>query len=85
MEVLLFGGLSLASVIGLALSAFWIWRSGKRAAWRRFTQEGPRCPACGYSLKGLHEAKCPECGSSYTLDELWKAQRDIKTDFIDED
>ena len=33
----------------------------------------PTCPACGYDLTGLHEARCPECGRSYTLDELFSA------------
>jgi len=28
-------------------------------SWRR---RGSRCIACGYSLKGLREATCPECG-----------------------
>lgn len=30
-----------------------------------------RCPACGYSLIGLSEARCPECGRKQTLDELF--------------
>jgi DNA-directed RNA polymerase subunit RPC12/RpoP len=28
------------------------------------------CPTCGYNLTGLSEARCPECGSKFTLDEL---------------
>lgn len=28
------------------------------------------CPKCGYNLTGLREARCPECGATYTLDEL---------------
>jgi hypothetical protein len=34
---------------------------------RRVGQAGlPRCPACGYSLRGLPlESKCPECGRPY--------------------
>jgi hypothetical protein len=28
------------------------------------------CPKCGYDLRGLHEARCPECGTVYTLEEL---------------
>ncbi|HEY2584665.1 MAG TPA: hypothetical protein VGI81_02745 [Tepidisphaeraceae bacterium] len=28
------------------------------------------CPTCGYNLTGLSEARCPECGSRFTLDEL---------------
>lgn len=29
-----------------------------------------RCPRCGYSLRGLSGASCPECGGSFTLDQL---------------
>jgi hypothetical protein len=32
------------------------------------------CPRCGYALNGLREARCPECGEAYTLDELMRAQ-----------
>ena len=32
------------------------------------------CPTCGYNLTGLAEARCPECGSKFTLDELLTAQ-----------
>lgn len=32
------------------------------------------CPDCGYSMIGLTEARCPECGRQYTLDELVRAQ-----------
>ena len=30
------------------------------------------CPSCGYSLVGLHQARCPECGWQTTLDELFR-------------
>jgi len=29
-----------------------------------------RCPRCGYSLQGLSSASCPECGGTFTLDQL---------------
>ncbi len=32
------------------------------------------CPGCNYSMVGLREARCPECGSVYTLEELVAAQ-----------
>jgi hypothetical protein len=32
------------------------------------------CPICGYNLSGLREARCPECGATYTLDSLIAAQ-----------
>ncbi len=30
-----------------------------------------RCPACEYNMTGLYEARCPECGKLYTLDQLF--------------
>ena len=30
------------------------------------------CLTCGYSLVGLREARCPECGEQATLDELFE-------------
>ncbi len=32
------------------------------------------CPSCGYSLIGLVESRCPECGAQYTIDELIRHQ-----------
>lgn len=32
------------------------------------------CPVCGYNLTGLREARCPECGGSFTLDQLAASQ-----------
>jgi hypothetical protein len=32
--------------------------------------KGIPCLKCGYDLTGLREARCPECGSQYTLDQL---------------
>jgi len=33
--------------------------------------ETPNCPKCNYSLRGLSEPRCPECGRVYTLDEFY--------------
>lgn len=33
------------------------------------------CPACSYSMIGLRESRCPECGTNYTIDELVLAQQ----------
>jgi len=33
------------------------------------------CPLCGYNLRGLSEARCPECGSQYTWGELLDPRR----------
>jgi hypothetical protein len=32
------------------------------------------CPACGYNLTGLKQTTCPECGASYTINELLASQ-----------
>jgi hypothetical protein len=31
------------------------------------------CPNCGYNMTGLIQARCPECGTEYTLDVLLAA------------
>ncbi len=38
------------------------------------------CPNCGYNMTGLHEARCPECGSRYTLNELLASGQDSAGD-----
>jgi hypothetical protein len=37
-----------------------------------------KCAECGYSMVGLEECKCPECGRVYTVDELISLQ-----DYVD--
>jgi hypothetical protein len=32
--------------------------------------EDVHCPLCNYNLRGLAEARCPECGGQFTWDEL---------------
>ena len=64
-------------VVPAVLYAFAAWRSGKRTAWRRRRRPFPICPLCGYAMRGLTHARCPECGTQYTLEQLWSAQEDI--------
>ena len=33
-----------------------------RLSFHRFRDEHTRCGQCGYSLKGLTEPRCPQCG-----------------------
>jgi hypothetical protein len=33
------------------------------------------CPRCGYNMTGLYEPRCPECGSRFTLNQLYAAQQ----------
>lgn len=42
---------------------------------RRLGADAIPCPACGYNLTGLREARCPECGSQFTLEQLLASQR----------
>ncbi len=78
---------SLPDEVGLVLAGVcWaaVWLGGTAFIWRETRAErvarlgrrvGPDlpCPKCGYNLRGLREARCPECGTQYTLDELLAA------------
>lgn len=61
----------LAGAVSLVMWTYLYHRySGGRAM---FGDEGRldlRCPGCGYRMVGLREARCPECGQAYTIDEL---------------
>jgi hypothetical protein len=47
---------------------------GQRHVEDSTVEDAVRCLKCGYSMRGLSEARCPECGTRYTLDELLAAQ-----------
>jgi hypothetical protein len=54
-----------------------IWRetAAERAARvRGAARGGVACPTCGYNLTGLTTTRCPECGTQFTLDELFAQQ-----------
>lgn len=57
-----------AYMIGTA----WIWRECADLG-MTFDRPYPLCPQCGYNMTGLTQARCPECGQSYTLDRLFAA------------
>jgi hypothetical protein len=65
----------LAGALWLAGTA-WVWRSSGPPRELAFAggaaaaEALARCPRCDYSLKGLHEVHCPECGWAATVDEL---------------
>lgn len=53
-----------------------IWREtkGERAArLQKLGVSAIACPNCQYNLNGLSAAQCPECGSKFTLDQLFAA------------
>ncbi len=59
------------------LATVLIWRETAAERIERLAGQGREtvcCPRCGYNLTGLSEARCPECGSRFTLDELVRAQ-----------
>jgi hypothetical protein len=60
------------AVLWIASTAF-IWQETPAERLERLRGTGVRtvpCPKCAYNMAGLHEARCPECGTQSTLDEL---------------
>ena len=67
---------------GMLWAVFWMagtalfWRESKSERAGRLSQAGVdviACPGCGYNMTGLKTNKCPECGASYTVDQLFAA------------
>ena len=60
-----------------------VWRetARERAARLKTIAVGTvNCPNCGYNMTGLHEARCPECGTRYTLNELFASLQEAAGD-----
>jgi len=62
-----------------AATFLWVTHAGHKAAAARKLRRpdsaiNVACPRCGYSMVGLHEARCPECGERFTLDDLIRRQ-----------
>lgn len=65
--------LLVALTVGVTLlAAFLLWRDGFRRGWRSAREQPPLCPTCKYNLSGLSQCRCPECGTEFRLDELWR-------------
>ena len=59
------------------LSTVLLWRETAAERLGRLTAHGMpaiACPLCGYDLAGLTEARCPECGASFTLEQIMLAR-----------
>jgi len=67
------------------LTAIFLWLTATIFIWTETTRERREriganrpdvvtCPTCGYNLTGLRQPTCPECGDTFTLDELFAAQ-----------
>lgn len=75
-EEFLIAGIVLIGAAGVVM----LWLSAVHKARRRRAVVGADdlinvfCPECGYSMIGLHEPRCPECGATFTLDELIRRQ-----------
>ncbi|MCO6437870.1 MAG: hypothetical protein J5J06_12330 [Phycisphaerae bacterium] len=85
-----YGGIDDGVVIGgLTLLAAWLMGTGltwcetpeeRHSRLRSVTLGKLPCLNCGYDLTGLHEARCPECGTHYTLNELVADALDRRAD-----
>lgn len=62
-------------VLAEFILAYLIWEVGRH--WRAWPR-GAVCPNCRYSLVGVTERRCPECGREFTLDELGISASDLK-------
>jgi hypothetical protein len=73
---LLLGGGLVPIVWVLATVLLWRETAAERLARmsKLLTHPTVLCPFCGYNLSGLREARCPECGARFTLDELSASQ-----------
>ncbi len=68
------------------LSTVLVWRESAQERTDRLAGTGPSvgavvCPVCGYDMRGVKAAQCPECGVEFTIGQLVAAQphRALKT------
>lgn len=71
-EEFLIAACVLAGIAATILWITWLWYEsvGGKPMLDETGSLNLKCPHCEYSLVGLSEARCPECGQAFTLDEL---------------
>ncbi len=87
-EAAVFG--TLAAGITYVVATVFVWRETTDERIERLKDAGAMafaemllCGKCGYAMVGLTHARCPECGTEYTLEALWAANAErmaIKAD-----
>jgi hypothetical protein len=63
--------------IAWVLMTVLVWRESAAERVARLAAAGASdivCPMCGYRMTGLREARCPECGAAFTLEQLLSVQ-----------
>jgi len=71
-----FIGTTLCPILWL-IGTVLVWRESAEERAARITNAGGdalTCPVCGYNLTGLSEPRCPECGTKFTLSDLFARQ-----------
>ncbi|MCG3138016.1 MAG: hypothetical protein HJJLKODD_01872 [Phycisphaerae bacterium] len=71
-EGIILGGMTW--LVGWLAGSVLVWRETPAERAERLanmTRGAISCPRCGYNLTGLQQARCPECGTQFTLDELF--------------
>jgi hypothetical protein len=62
--------LAAAVLLGIALTFLFVALAFRQSRGPSVSIPEIRCAACGYHLQGLRSCQCPECGRSYTLEEI---------------
>jgi hypothetical protein len=71
-EGIIFGGLAWLAVVVGGTGLIWFTEPASARRFESADDSRPvTCPKCGYNMTGLKQARCPECGTQYTLDELF--------------
>jgi hypothetical protein len=73
--LIMFGG-GIVPIVWVLLTVL-AWRETPGERTMRLAAAGAAdivCPMCGYRMTGLREARCPECGGAFTLEQLVAAQ-----------